>query len=263
MATFEAAIAQDPEILGAFCDGSQGRGTMDRYSDLDIKVWVAEEVAREGRKLTELLATFGEVHYRKPLHSPDAATALVGPDWQRVDLNLITEADMPPHMPPWPGNYGARILKDTNGRLARLIAETPGKPELPTLEEAVRFFEEFPDSQVFLALQNARGAVWSAMGEVTYQAPQLYTFLARLRGVASYGYRHVEQLLSAPERALLEATVVARPEREEVRRAARALWAWTRYVWREAEEMLEAAVPIRLDEVGLLSAVARIYEWQG
>jgi hypothetical protein len=233
MTAFEEIVARDPEILGAFYDGSQGRGTMDRYSDLDIKVWVTEEVAREGRKLNELLATLGEVHYRIPHDSPDSATALVGPDWQRVDLDLLTEA----HMPPWPGNYGARLLKDTDGRLARLIAEAPGKPELPTLEEAITFFEEFPDSQVFLALHNARGAVWSAMGEVSHQAVQLYTFLARLRGVASYGYRYVEHLLSPEERLLLERTVVSVPEREEVRRAARAYWDWTRYVWRETERV--------------------------
>jgi hypothetical protein len=258
MATFEETVARDPEILGAFYDGSQGRGTMDRYSDLDIKVWVSEEVAREGRKLGELLATLGEVHYRTPLHSPDSATALVGPDWQRVDLDLLTES----HMPPWPGNYGARLLKDTNGRLARLIAEAPEKPEPPTLEEAVTFFEEFPDSQVFLALHNARGAVWSAMGEVSSQSANLYTFLARLRGVASYGYRYVEQLLSAEERLLLERTVVSRPERDEVRRAARAYWDWTRHVWREAESVLGERLPLPLDEVGLLSAVDRIYEWE-
>ena len=30
MATFEETIARDPEILGAFYDGSQGRGTMDQ-----------------------------------------------------------------------------------------------------------------------------------------------------------------------------------------------------------------------------------------
>ena len=68
----------------------------------------------------------------------------------------------------------------------------------------------------------------------------------------------------------MEATVVARPEREEARRAARAYWEWTRYVWREAERVLgeampiplDEAMPIPLDEVGLLRAIDRIYEWE-
>ena len=93
-------------------------------------------------------------------------------------------------------------------------------------------------------------------------AMALYTFLARLRGVNSYGPRYIEQLLFPHERALLEATVVARPEREEVRRAARGLWEWTRYVWRETERVLGGALPIPLDEDGLLSAVDRIYAWR-
>jgi hypothetical protein len=60
----------------------------------------------------------------------------------------------------------------------------------------------------------------------------------------------------------LEATLVARPEREEVRRAARELWAWTRYVWRETERVLGDALPIPLNEDSLLSAVERIYAWR-
>jgi hypothetical protein len=35
MVAFEAAVAEDPEVLGVFYNGSQGRGTMDRYSDAE------------------------------------------------------------------------------------------------------------------------------------------------------------------------------------------------------------------------------------
>jgi hypothetical protein len=118
------------------------------------------------------------------------------------------------------------------------------------------------DSQIYLALQTARGGVWPGMAEVANQATALYAFLARLRGVNSCGQRYVEQLLLPHERALLEATAVGRPEREEVRRAARGLWEWTRYAWREAKRALGGALPITLDEDGLLSAVDRIYAWQ-
>jgi hypothetical protein len=118
------------------------------------------------------------------------------------------------------------------------------------------------DSQIYLALQTARGGVWSGMVEVGVQAIALYAFLARLRGVNSCGPRYIEHLLSPHEQALLEATVVARPEREEVRRAARRLWEWTRYVWRETERLLGGGLSIPLDEDGLLSAVDQIYAWR-
>jgi len=258
MAAFEQAIASDPDILGAFYSGSQGRGTMDRYSDLDLMVWVTEEAYAEGSgKLEALLSTLGQVQSQHPHRPTSSSTALVGPDWQRVDLELFREEDLKP----WIGWSGARILKDTNATLSRILAQVPERPELPTIEEAADFISGVIDSQIYLALQTARGGAWSGMSEVGAQAIALYAFLARLRGVNSCGPRYVEQLLAPHERALLEATVVARPEREEVRRAARELWEWTRYVWRETERVLGGALPISLDEEGLLSAVDRIYAW--
>jgi hypothetical protein len=259
MSAFEQAIASDPDILGAFYSGSQGRGTMDRYSDLDLMVWVTKEAYTEGRaKIEALLSTLGQVQSHYPLHPTSSTTALVGPDWQRVDLELLREEDLKP----WPGWAGARILKDANATLSRVLAQAPARPEPPTIEEAADLILDLIDSQIFIALQTARGGVWSGMGEVGAQAMALYTFLARLRGVNSYGPRYIEQLLFPHERELLEATVVARAAREEVRRAARGLWAWTRYVWRETEQVLGGALPISLDEDGLLSAVEQIYAWR-
>jgi hypothetical protein len=258
MAAFEQAITSDRDILGAFYSGSQGRGTMDRYSDLDLMVWVTQAAYVEGRgKIEALLSTLGQVQSQYPLHPISSTTALVGPDWQRVDLELLREEDLKP----WPSWAGARILKDTNATLSRILAQAPARPEPPTIEEAADLILALIDSQIFIALQTARGEIWSGMGEVGAQAMALYTFLARLRGVNSYGPRYIEHLLLPHEQALLEATVVARPEREEVRRAARGLWVWTRYVWRETERVLGGTLPIPLDEEDLLSAVARIYAW--
>jgi hypothetical protein len=259
MAAFEEAAANDPDILGLFYNGSQGRGDMDRYSDLDIKIW-AEEAAldREGEKIGQILSRLGEVRFFHPLHPRDSVTALIGPDWQRVDLNLYRASDLKP----WIGYAGSRIVKDTDGFLARLVAESPAQPTPSAAEAAADFIAGMADSQIYLALHNARGSVWSAMGEVAYEATELYTFLARLRGRESYGFRYVEQILSPEEQALLSAVWPARSEREEVRRAGRALWDWTRFVWRETERVLGQTIDIRLDEAGLLHAVNRIYEWE-
>ena len=83
MAAFEQAIAPDPDILGAFYSGSQGRGTMDRYSDLDLMVWVTQDAYADGRgKLAALLSTLGPVQSQVPLHPTSSTTALVGRDWE-------------------------------------------------------------------------------------------------------------------------------------------------------------------------------------
>src|SRR5437868_15345799 len=42
------------------------------------------------------------------------------------------------------------------------------------------------DSQIYLTLHNARGAVWSAMSEISGACALLYGFLAKLRGRHSY-----------------------------------------------------------------------------
>ena len=52
------------------------------------------------------------------------------------------------------------------------------------------------------------------------------------------------------------------PDQAEVRRAARALWEWTRVVWEEAERLLMHPVTIEVDELRLLEAVDQIYTWK-
>src|SRR2546421_12967710 len=103
MHAFEAGVAAEPEALGAFYSGSQGRGTMDRYSDLDLHVWVTDSaLTLDGSKLEALLALLGEVKFRSPLRPRRSVTAFVGPEWQRVDLDLLKREELKP----WPGYAG-------------------------------------------------------------------------------------------------------------------------------------------------------------
>jgi len=179
----------------------------------------------------------------------------VGEEWQRVDLWLhqLSEEDLP-------SEYAqARILKDTDQFLAHALAKVEEKAVTVSWEQARASIEEAIDSQIYLSLHNARGATWSALGEVSYRATELYVLLAALRGSRSYGYRYVEQLLSPAEQVLLTQAWPTEPSRQEVVRAARALWQWTRHVWQEAERCLGRSLLIEVDEAELLSAVDRIY----
>jgi hypothetical protein len=63
---FEDAMQTDADILGVFYYGSNGRGTSDQFSDLDIRVWVVDAI--EGAeavsaKIRQLLGYCGEVHF--------------------------------------------------------------------------------------------------------------------------------------------------------------------------------------------------------
>jgi hypothetical protein len=114
--------------------------------------------------------------------------------------------------------------------------------------------------QLFLGRHNARGSVWSARGNITGLLIGAYELLGRLRGRRTYGYRYAEELLTPAEQALLAAAWPHEPTRAENRRAARALWVWTRYVWREAERVIGQPLGIELDEAGMLAVIDRMYD---
>jgi len=251
---FEAAIHTDQRVLGMLYTGSLGRGTADRFSDLDIELWVTDAAfAGAERTLPEILRYLGTVQFA--FARGNGCTAFVTAEWQRVDLWLHQQTEEQSS-----SKYAhARIIKDTDQFLKHLIAGIKEESIEVSWEQARAMIEEAIDSQIYLSLHNARGANWSALGEVSYHATELYGLLAAFRGFRSYGYRYVEHLLSAEEQALLTQAWPAQPSQQEVRRAARALWEWTRYVWQETEHHLSRSLLIQVNEADLLSAVDRIY----
>ncbi len=171
----------------------------DRYSDLDIEVWVRDDMGTQiSGKLRQVLGWLGPVSFSYP-RGEGFVTGFVGDGWQRVDLYLKRLADFAPS----PDYSEARVVKDTDGVLTRLVAESPREHGAPTLEEARAVIEEAIDSQVYLALHNARGAAWSALGEVSYQLTRAYTLLAQVRGRHSYGLRYVSAFPHPDRRTLL------------------------------------------------------------
>ena len=252
---FEAAVLADPTVLGVAYTGSLGRGTAGRYSDLDLEVWLTEDAFADApAKTEELLATLGPIQLTSYLGG-GFTQALVGRDWRRVDLHLRERDDSEP----WHGFVGASVVKDFDSALERLIAASVPEDVTPTWEEARALILDVIGNQIYIADNNARGALREATGGVPYDSGRLYELLARFRGRRSYGFRYVETLLSPAEQRLLAAAWPAAPDRAEVRRAARELWTWTRHVWDEAERILERPLDITLDEAEFLAAVDRRY----
>jgi hypothetical protein len=254
LTSFELAVHADEDIVGMLYSGSLGRGGADRYADLDIELWVTDSAFGENT-LRRVFAYLGAVHflYRR---GEAMATGFVGPDWQRVDLVLHRSVNPEPI----PELAAARVVKDTDGSLTHLVELAPPESVHLGWEQARAGIEEAIDSQIYAALHNARGAVWSAMGEVSYRCAELYILLALLRGRRSYGFRYVEQLLSGEEQAMMARVWPNAPARDEVRRTARELWHWTRHVWSEAESALGRSLEIHIDEDGMLQAVEQLYE---
>lgn len=250
---FERAIQNDPEVLGVFYFGSLGRGAATRHSDLDIYVCVPDEIGEPyPDKFLSLLKHFGEVHWLDIEHG----TGFMGPGWVQTDI----EIDRRSALKPSPRFAGATLIKDTDGLMSAFLAQCLPEQFVETVESARPVIYEAVSDQLFNARHNARGSHWSAMGGVSYWAYRTYELLGRLRGRRTYGYRYVEELLSPDEYAMLAAAWPREPTREENRRAAQALWTWTKYVWHEAEHVIGQPLGIELDEVGLLAAIDRMYD---
>jgi hypothetical protein len=253
---FEAAALADPSILGVLYTGSLGRGTADRFSDLDLEVWLAADACTNLSAVTrDLLAVLGPVGWSMEV-APGWTHAMVAPDWRRVDLHLRAWGDTEPAH----GFVGAQIVKDVEGTLARLIAASTSEDVVPSWEEARAAIMGAIGDQIYIADNNARGAIWEAAGGVSHHTAVLYELLARLRGRRSYGFRYAEALLSLDEQQFMWAAWPAVPDAAEVRRSARALWGWTLHVWAEAERNLGRPLEVTIDESGLLAAVDARYE---
>jgi hypothetical protein len=117
-----------------------------------------------------------------------------------------------------------------------------------------------PGALLYLTRNNARGALWEARGNLAHLGSFVYQLLGRLRGRRTYGFRYVETLLTSEEQALLAAAWPSELSQAENRRATRALWAWTKYVWGEAERVLGQPLDVEVDEEGMLAAIERMYE---
>lgn len=253
---FETAVLADPSILGVLYTGSLGRGTANRYSDLDLEVWLSDTAFADlPGKTPQLLTVLGPIKLSES-RDPTFTQANVGPDWRRVDLHLRAREDTEPRH----DFAGARVVKDFDGTLARLVAASAPEDVTPTWEEARATIQGAISELIYIAANNARGATWEAAGAVATRLWPLYELLARFRGRRTYGFRYLESLLTPAEQALIRAAYPTSLDRAEVRRAARELWTWARYVWSEAEQILGRPLDVPIDELDLLAAIDALYE---
>jgi len=250
---FERAMEADPEVLGMFYFGSLGRGGATRHSDLDIFVVVPDSITEPYQeKLVSLLQLFGEIRW---LLIPKG-TGFVGPNWTQVDIEFAHREELQPSH-----RYaGATVIKDSDGFLAAYAASCTPEEIVETPASAGAVIHEAIGDLLYQARNNVRGALWESRGNIVYQCSLVYQLMGRLRGRRTYGFRYVETLLTPDEHTLLAAAWPCDLSREENRRAARALWVWTKCVWREAERVIGAPLEVEVDEAGMLAAIDRLYE---
>jgi hypothetical protein len=254
---FEQHIEADPDVLGMILTGSLGRGVGDRCSDIDLMLWLRDEALSKPGLLEHYLGLLGEVQLMCSSKHEQAedSHAFVGQDWQWVELG-IGGLPLPTPHPYW---HGARVVKDTDGQLAALVAAS-GPPVATLTRDAARtVIVEAIYYTVYVNVHNVRGSHFHATSELRELAGNLYALLANARGREGYDVRNAEQFLSADELALLYATWPVAPEREAIRRASRGVWAWTRYVWAECEQVLGEDLGIDVDTTAILDVIERPY----
>lgn len=255
---FEAAIQADPRVLGVLYTGSLGRGTADRFSDLDLELWVTNPAYDDVETtVRELLSPLGTIQWLMFTAEGESmfTTAFLGPDWQPVDLTV----HRPPVESPVPAPSQVYLLKDQNQQLHQFLATATQQTIEVSWEEAREKLEEAIGNWIYLQRKNARGDGWCALGMATESAAALYTLVAALRGVRAHSYRYIAQVLTLQEQGILAQVWPRDCSQQELRRAGRALWNWTRLAWQEAERHLGRSLLIEVDEDSLLTAIDRLY----
>jgi hypothetical protein len=242
----------DPVVSSALYTGSLATGAADAFSDLDVDVTLAPGCDPHA-KLESLCGALGPVqfgYWRDRLF-----TAFVGASWQRVDLRWLAEQELGPA----PRFSNAKVVVDRDGHAAGVVADSRPESVGLTPAEAREELACAVDTQIYTALHVARGALWSAQGELSHRTQRLYALLSRLRGCSVFGFRGAETLLDRRERALLERAWPRAPKRTELRRAARGLWRFTELVRACVGERLGSDAVPRVNTRGLLRAVERIH----
>jgi hypothetical protein len=245
-------------VLGVLYTGSLGRGAADRFSDLDLELWVTTPAYDDVETtVRELVSPLGAIQWLMLTDGGESTltTAFLGPTWQPVDLTV----HRPAVESPVPAPSQVYLLKDQNQQLHRFLASAFPQAVEVSWEEARGELEVAIGEWIYLHRKNARGDGWCALGMATESAAALYTLVAALRGVRAHSYRYVAQVLSPQEQAILAQVWPRDCSQQELRRAGRALWNWTRLVWQEAERHLGRSLLIEVDEASLLTAIDRLY----
>jgi hypothetical protein len=219
---------------------------------------VRDEVFTRSGLLEHYLGWLGEIRYSSQDEHGLSSNCFVGPDWQQAELYIMASHHPTPHSY-W---HGARVAKDTNGRLASLVAASGPSVAALTRDAARTVIAEAIYHTGFVTVQNVRGSHYHAMVNLCELAGSLYGLLANARGHEGYDVRNAEVFLSADELALLYAAWPAAPERETIRRATRGLWDWIQYVWAQCEKALGEELGISLDRAVFLEAIERPYAWE-
>ena len=89
---FEAAIQADQRVLGMLYTGSLGRGTADRFSDLDIEVWVTDAAYAEAEMTAqEILGYLGAIQFLYS-RATGYTTAFLGIEYSQPILEVTWSA---------------------------------------------------------------------------------------------------------------------------------------------------------------------------
>src|SRR5262245_31243344 len=178
LAEFEQRILADPEVLGMMYNGSLGRGEADRCSDLDISLWLRDEALTKPERIEHYVGWLGELQFVSWSRHENglSSNCYIGPNWQRVELDIEGTCENTPH----PYFHRATVVKDTDGRLASLVAAS-GPPTAKLSREAARkVIEEAIYEIGSITMQNIRGSHHRAMSALCEYANRLYTLLVQL-----------------------------------------------------------------------------------
>ncbi|MEU2269669.1 nucleotidyltransferase domain-containing protein [Streptomyces olindensis] len=251
----------DPRLEGVLLYGSWTVGEADAHSDIEAYLYIRDDQADgfDGRAFLEQLAPL-----RLAYTNMWGILAVVFDDLMRGEFHLTPAGPGIDEVPTWQGQIHLprpddAVLLDRTGRLtraARQLAEF--RPREP-VSTARQLTDELANWTLMVAHVLARGEIARAHAALHIVVAPLQLQLCRLLRDSTAHWltpsRALEQELPAADRERYVA-VTATAREQEVRRAARESWRWSRDLAGEAAARWALDLPHELHEqiTGLLDA---------
>ncbi len=203
-------LESEPRIEGAWLAGSLGRGGGDAFSDVDVLVLCADGAANE------VSAGFAAAPER--IVQPVLVNALFGgrvlnvvtQNWERFDLTFIESEQL--------GRYDASDLRELFAR-GRKPQARPARPHATSADQFSKIVNEFLRVLGLSVVVLGRGECFIAMSGVDLLRGLTRDLFLEENGIGPEqrgGALHLNPLLTAEQRALLNGLPPLAPSRESI-----------------------------------------------
>jgi predicted nucleotidyltransferase len=256
---FTEKLEKNPKIIAVSYSGSTATKTWDKYSDVDIDVYVKDkDYDWLVKQLPKLLSMWGNINFHNHYKGIDETYAYFGKDYFKVELEPYKES----WIKAGPYYKDIRIGFDKKGSLIRVHKESQKIKKSKLLhKEIVHILLDIRSNFLYVARHYARGQKLSGVSELGSIGGDLFYYLGKIKGMEGHeNIRKAEKHLSKKEWNFLKISSCKSLKKDEVKRALKANWEFMKYVEKEYEKKTKRKLNLKVNDKEILKAINQILE---